>query len=171
VPYGTSSWDLLIQSRGQVIQDIPARHQHQLARTENISNGSRNLISSIQKPTAVNAVAEAPATGKMDCADVNTSPRNPAEDGFITMTEKKCDDVGAVQSSENNVTERKFRTSMYGVHNSPSLPVVFKRVKTKAFFVPRFSPEVTTRDTENSLKKQLKLSSIFFTKLKIKFNT
>jgi len=36
----------------------------------------------------VNAVAEVPATERMDSAHV-TPPDNPAEDGFITMTMKK----------------------------------------------------------------------------------
>jgi hypothetical protein len=65
------------------------QHQHQQARTANASKSSRNLISSIQKHTAVNAVAEVPTTGKMDSADVTTSLGNHAEDGFITVTGKK----------------------------------------------------------------------------------
>jgi hypothetical protein len=84
---------------------------------------------------------------------------------------KKRGDIGAMKSSKNNKTGRKFRTPMYGVLNSSSLPVVSKRVKTKALFVSRFSTEVSAHDVENSLKEQLKLSSIVCTKLKTKFNT
>jgi hypothetical protein len=106
----------------------------------------------------------------MNSADVTTSPGNPAENGFVTVTRKKLGDIRTVNSSENNKTGRKFGTPIYGLCNSSSLPVVSKRVKTKALFVWRFSPEVSARDVEHSLKEQPKLSSIVCTKLKTKFN-
>jgi hypothetical protein len=87
------------------------------------------------------------------------------------VAKKKSGDFGAVKSSENNKTERKFMTPMYGVHNSSSLPAVSKRVRTKALFVSRFSMEVSTHDIQNSLKAQLKHSSIVCTKPITKFHT
>jgi hypothetical protein len=89
----------------------------------------------------------------MDSAVVTTSPGNPTGDGFITVTKQKRSD-GAVKSSENNKIGSKFRTPVYGVRSSSSLAVVSKRVKTKALF------HASPRDDENSLKGQLKLSSI-----------
>lgn len=81
----------------------------------NTSKSSRNLISTIQKHTAENAVAEFPATERMDPVHVTTSAGNPAEDGFITMKMKKCGDIRAVKSSENNKIWRNFMTPMYRV--------------------------------------------------------
>jgi hypothetical protein len=83
----------------------------------------------------------------MGSADFTTSHGNPAEDGFITVTEKTHGDIWALKSSEK------------------------KRVKTKALFVSRCTPDVSGRDAENSLKEQLKLSSTACTKLKTKFST
>ena len=60
---------------------------------------------------------------------------------------------------------------MIGVCNTSILLVVSKRVKTKALFVSQFSPEVSSRDIEKSLKEQLKLSLLACTRLKTKFNT
>jgi hypothetical protein len=71
----------------------------------NTYKSSRKLISTIQKHTAVNAESEVPATERMDSAHVTTSPGNPAEDGFIMMTMKKCGDIRAVKSNENNKIE------------------------------------------------------------------
>jgi hypothetical protein len=48
---------------------------------------------------------------------------------------------------------------------------VWKTVKTKALFVSRFSPDVTSVETENSLKEQLLLKSLVCTRLKTKFST
>jgi hypothetical protein len=59
---------------------------------------------------------------------------------------------------------------MTGVRNC-SLVTISKRVKTKSLFVSLFSPNITSRDIEESLKEQLKLSSIVCTKLKTKYNT
>jgi hypothetical protein len=80
----------------------------------NTSKSSRNLISNIQKHTAANAVAEVPATERMDSVYVTTSPGNAAEDGFITMTMKKCGDIRALKSIENKIW-RNFMTPMYRV--------------------------------------------------------
>jgi hypothetical protein len=87
------------------------------------------------------------------------------------VTKKKHGVLGAVNNSEKNKIGRMLRTSMYGMHKSSSLPVVSKRVKTKALFVLRFSPEVSASDAENSLKEQLKFSLVVCTKLKTVFNT
>jgi hypothetical protein len=95
-------------------KDNLASNQHQQARTANASKSSRNLITSTQKPMAVNAVAEVPVRGKMDSADVTMSLGNHAEDGFITVTKKKHGDIGAVKSSKNNKTGRNFRAPKYG---------------------------------------------------------
>jgi hypothetical protein len=48
---------------------------------------------------------------------------------------------------------------------------VSKRVKTKALFVSRFSPDGSSSDVEKSLKEQLKLSLQVCLRLKAKFNT
>jgi hypothetical protein len=89
----------------------------------------------MQKPTAANAVADFSVTEEMGSADFTTSHDNPAEVGFITVTKKTRGDIRAVKSSEK------------------------KRVKTKALFVSRCTPDVSARDAENSLKEQPKLSS------------
>jgi hypothetical protein len=77
-------------------KDIVTSNQNQQARNINTSKSSRNLISTIQKHTAVNAVAEVPATERMDYGHVTKSPGNTAEDGYFTMTMKKCGDIRAV---------------------------------------------------------------------------
>jgi hypothetical protein len=56
------------------------------------------------------------------------------------------------------------------VRNCVSLPVVSKRERSKALFVSRFSPEVTTIDIEESLKEQLSLKRLVCTRLKTKFD-
>ena len=86
----------------------------------------------------------------MDSAHVTNSPGNPAEDGYTTMTMKKCGDVKAVTFSENNKIRKNFRTPMYRVWNSSSHPIVSKQIKTIAFFVSSFYPQVSVRDVENS---------------------
>jgi hypothetical protein len=65
---------------------------------------SKNITSNILKNTAANAVAEVPVTEQIDSAIVTTSPGNPAEGGFITVTKKKKKrgDVRAVKTSESN---------------------------------------------------------------------
>ena len=66
---------------------------------------------------------------------------------------------------------KKHKTPLIGVRNSTSLPIIARRVKTKALFVSRFSPDVTSTDIENSLKEQLLLKSLVCTRLKTKFST
>jgi hypothetical protein len=44
-------------------------------------------------------------------------------------------------------------------------------VKTKAALVPRFSPDVTSAEIENSLKEQLLLKPLVCTRLETKFST
>lgn len=72
-----------------------------------------------------------------------------------------------MKSGENKIGG-KFRTPVYGVPNSSSLPVISRRFKIKVLFVLRFFPEVSD---ENSLKEQLQLSSIVCAKQKTTFNT
>jgi hypothetical protein len=48
-----------------------------------------------------------------------------------------------------------------------SLPVVARMIQSKALFVSRFSPQVTS-DVGKSLKGQLKLTSLVYTRLKTK---
>jgi hypothetical protein len=133
-------------------KDAVARNQHQQARSTIASKNSRTPVASIRKLSTANAVAEVHTTAKTDSAGLTTSRGNPTEDGFITVTKKKRGAVGAVNYSENNKIGRKLRTPMYGVRNSSSVPVVSKRAKTKALFVSRFSPELSTSDVGNSLK-------------------
>jgi hypothetical protein len=47
---------------------------------------------------------------------------------------------------------------------------VARRVKTKALFISRFSPDVTSVEIENFLKEQLLLKSLVCTRLKSKFS-
>ena len=78
-------------------KDALASIQHfKQARTANTIRNSRN-VTSAQKPTAANAVAEIFAEEKVGCAEV-MSHGKPAEDGFITVTKKKHGDVGTVKS-------------------------------------------------------------------------
>jgi hypothetical protein len=65
----------------------------------------------------------------------------------------------------------KPRTLLIGNKNGSSLPTVPKRVRTKALFVSRFSPEVSSADVEQSLKDQLELASLKCTKLKTKYDS
>jgi hypothetical protein len=58
-----------------------------------------------------------------------------------------------------------------GVRNCTSLPIASKKERSKALFVSRFSPEVTTVDAEKSLEEQLNLKRLICTRLKTKFNS
>jgi hypothetical protein len=65
--------------------------------------------------TAANSVAEVPVTEQVDSAIVTTSPGNPAEDSYFTVTKKKRDDMRVVKTSENIKIGRTFTIPMYGV--------------------------------------------------------
>jgi hypothetical protein len=81
--------------------------------------------------------------------------------------------TGLLTPSHNakSAVSKKHKTRMIGVRNSYSLPIIARRVKTKALFVSRFSPDVTATDIENSLKEQPLLKSLVCTRLKTKFST
>jgi hypothetical protein len=52
------------------------------------------------------------------------------------------------------------------------LPVISKsHQKSKALFVSRFCPEVTADDVHKSLKEQLSLKKLVWTKIRTKFNS
>jgi hypothetical protein len=127
---GTSSSQPAIMS----YKDAVASNQHQKARSINVSKSSKTPVGSIQKPSAVNAIAEVHTTAKIDSASLTTSLGNPTEDSFITVAKKKRA-VGVVNNSEKNKIWRKLRTPMHGVHNSSSLPVVSIMAKTNALFI------------------------------------
>jgi hypothetical protein len=84
-------------------------------------------------------------------------------DGFKTVTYKKKTATGA--SAVNTVKP------LIGVRNSFLLPIISKETRSKALFVLRFSPEVSSGDLENSLKEKLSLKKLVCTRLKTKFNT
>lgn len=94
-----------------------------------------------------------------------------AVDGFITVQKKRK--VNHPSSVPSGVPKppMKPRTLLIGNKNGSSLPTVPKRVRTKALFVSRFSPEVSSADVEQSLKDQLELASLKCTKLKTKYNS
>jgi hypothetical protein len=57
------------------------------------------------------------------------------------------------------------------IRSDSSLTTVQKRVRTKALFVSRFSPDVSLAGVEQSLKVQLELAFLTSTKLKTKLNS
>jgi hypothetical protein len=74
------------------------------------------------------------------------------------VSKKKSGNPRVVKSDDNAKSVRQPKITVIGVRNTSTLPVVSKQVRTKALFLSRFSPEVSSRDIENSLKEQLKLS-------------
>jgi hypothetical protein len=74
-----------------------------------------------------------------------------------TVTRKRNSDTGAVKSSEDAKIARISRTLMYGVGNTLPLPVVSRRVKTKALLESCFSPDFSARHIEHTLKEQLEI--------------
>jgi hypothetical protein len=67
---------------------------------------------------------------------------------------------------------RKSRRLFTGVRSSTSLPVAAEMIKILYVFMQCFSPVVITRDIENSLQKQLRLTSLIFSTMsKSKFNS
>jgi hypothetical protein len=82
----------------------------------------------------------------MDPATVATSPGNPAEDGFITVTKKKRDDIRAVETSENNkIGRRSLRTECEIPH-----PYLWSKLRLYLFHV--YPNEVSARNAEYSKK-------------------
>jgi hypothetical protein len=90
-------------------------------------------------------------------------------DGFTMVSHKKKPFLAAPVAT--TVKNKQRRQPLIGVRNCVSLPVVSKRERSRALFVSRFSPEVTTVDIEESLKEQLSLKRLVCTRLKTKFNT
>jgi hypothetical protein len=116
-------------------------------------------------------VAVASTVGNTGSADQLESPDSTSEDGFIAVSKETRGNPRALKSDDKAKSMRKPKTLMIGVRDTSILPVVSKRVKTKALFVSRFSPEVSSRDIEKFLKEQLKLSLPICTRLKTEFKT
>jgi hypothetical protein len=87
-------------------------------------------------------------------------------EGFVTVTNKR---KNTVAPTVKNIKSR--RQPLIGVRNSTSLPAVTKKQRTKAIFISRFCPDVTTDDVVTSLKEQLSLKKLVCTRLKTKFST
>ena len=96
---------------------------------------------------------------------------NQAADGFITVQRKRKENHPYSIPSGVPNPPRRNRTPLFGNKSGSSLTTVPKRVRTKALFVSRFSPEVTSADVDQSLKDQLELASLKCTKLKTKFSS
>jgi hypothetical protein len=90
-------------------------------------------------------------------------------DGFTTVSHKKKPILATPIAT--TVKNKQRRQPLIGVRNCVSLPVVSKKERSKALFVSRFNPDVTTVDIEESLKEQLSLKRLVCTRLKTKFNT
>jgi hypothetical protein len=110
-----------------------------------------NFVSAMQ---AVNTLLRSADDGSMaasgmykqDCP-VNKASSEDSEgqadsDGFKIVTYKKQ----STQATSAATTVNQHRQPLIGVRNFPSLPIVSKKERSKALFVSRFSPEVTTVD-------------------------
>lgn len=95
------------------------------------------------------------------------TPTQVDTEGFITVHRKRKPNPG---TPVVHATKQR-RQPLIGVRNSASLPVISKKERSKALFVSRFSPEVTTSDIEASLKEQLRLKNLVCTRLKTKFSS
>jgi hypothetical protein len=90
-------------------------------------------------------------------------------DGFTMVSHKKKPSLAA--SVATTTKNKQRRQPLIGVRNCVSLPVISKKERSRALFVSRFSPEVTTVEIEESLKEQLSLKRLVCTRLKTKFDT
>jgi hypothetical protein len=70
-------------------------------------------------------------------------------DGFTTVSHKKKPILATPIAT--TVKNKQRSQPLTGVRNCVSLPVVSKTERSKTHFVSRFSPEVATVDTEESL--------------------
>jgi hypothetical protein len=96
---------------------------------------------------------------------------NQADNGFTTvMRKRKGNNPTAIPSGVPNPLT-KPRPLLIGNKSGSSLSTVPKRVRTKALFVSRFSPEVSSAEVEQSLNDQLELVSLKCTRLKTKYNS
>jgi hypothetical protein len=94
-----------------------------------------------------------------EVASTGLSPQvaTPADsEGFVTVSRKR---KTTVPPAVKNIKSRRL------------LPTVTKKERSKAIFVSRFSSDVTTDDVEKSLKEQLSLKKLVYTRLKTKFST
>jgi hypothetical protein len=116
-----------------------------------------------------------------------TGSSAPADGDYVLVTRKKRRDISMATPPVNpkhgekqrtltpshnakSAVSKRHKTTKIGVRNSSSLHIIAGRVKTKALFVSRFSPDVTSTDRENFLKEQLLLKSLVCTWLKTKFS-
>jgi hypothetical protein len=94
-----------------------------------------------------------------------------AVDGYITVLKKRKGNNSSHNPTGVPNPLRTSRTPLFGNRSGSSLTTVPKKVRTKALFVSRFSPEVTSADVEEYLKEQLELAFLKCTKLKTKYSS
>jgi hypothetical protein len=162
-----------IQSLHRLIEAAPgpyaACEQHILpAVTKDTVNTQLVPLSAPSNTTLpVSTVPAIPSTAilaGLSCRDVVATGSSPADaEGFKTVRHKT---KARAKSPPAVSTVRHRRQPLIGVRNSPSLPVIVKKQRTKALFVSRFSPEVTTDDVHKSLKEQLSLKRLVCTRLR-----
>jgi protein tyrosine phosphatase (PTP) superfamily phosphohydrolase (DUF442 family) len=90
------------------------------------------------------------------------------EDGFTTVIRKKRGRTSEEFPSLPTIATKRHKATMIGVRSSSSLPVVAKKIRPKALFLSRFSPQVTVSDIEKSLREQMKLASLVCNRLTTK---
>jgi hypothetical protein len=93
------------------------------------------------------------------------------EDGFTTVIRKQMGRTAEEFPCLPTIAVKSHKATMIGARSSSSLPIVAKKIRSKALFVSRFSPQVTALDIEKSLREQLKLASLACTRLKTKFDS
>jgi hypothetical protein len=111
-----------------------------------------------------------------EVAAAGVSPSGPTAlpdaGGFKTVSNRKKTVINTPPAEIYAVNEVKPRRQpLIGVISSLSLPVISKAERFKALFVSRFSLDVTADDVHKSLKEQLSLKKLVYTKLKTKFNS
>ncbi|PNF41597.1 hypothetical protein B7P43_G11564 [Cryptotermes secundus] len=125
---------------------------------------SNQRMSSAALPTQALPTISVPAGTTLPYRDVavaGISPSGPTAlpdpDGFKTVTyrNRTTTNPPAESAVVNKVIPR--RQPLIGVSSSQSLPVVKKAERSKALFVSRFRPEVTSDDVHKSLKEQLSI--------------
>jgi hypothetical protein len=75
-----------------------------------------------------------------------------AADGFIIVLRKRGENHPSSIPSGVPNPSRRTRTPVFGNKSGSSLSTGPKKVRTKALFVSRFSPDVSSADVEQSLK-------------------
>jgi hypothetical protein len=163
-------------------QSIPREHRILPVEMSHKGAAGNNLVPTATLSTQVSPAIPIPAgmtfteLSYRDVAAAGISPPKPTTlpdaDGFKTVTYRKKTTTNthpAEIAAVNRVKPR--RQPLIGVGSSVSLPVITKPQRSKALFVSRFSPEVTSDDVSKTLKEQLSLERLVCTKLKTKFNT